>query len=81
MTTVSNHMAAELFISTAPYLHLLGGTLTVYATHGFADALPLFARPNPTGIAPPRVFEVRAARWTAKWSHVTIRHNLIKAAR
>jgi len=74
-------MAAELFVSTAPYMHLATGTLTVYATHGFADVLALIARPNPTGIAPPQVFDNRTTRWTAKWPQLTVRRDRTEAAR
>lgn len=62
-------------------MHLAAGVLTVYATHGFADVLSLIARPNPAGIAPPHVFDDRAARWTAKWPQLTVRRDRIEAAR
>ena len=37
------------------------------------------ARPNPTSIAPPQVFNDRAARRTAKWPQLTVLRDRIEA--
>ncbi|MFD4265989.1 nucleotidyltransferase family protein [Rhodococcus sp. NPDC058481] len=48
-----------------------GGTLRVYAPHGFDDLFDMVVRPNPV-MAPREVYEAKTARWQTEWPRLKV---------
>jgi hypothetical protein len=47
------------------------GRPLVYAPNGYDDLFAMIVRPNPR-LAPRRVYEAKAARWSAQWPELTV---------
>ncbi|TQJ89881.1 nucleotidyltransferase family protein [Streptomyces sp. SLBN-31] len=70
----SSEAAIDSFAATTCCLGVrleTGGRWRVYAPHGLSDVFGLVLRPNPV-LAPPSVYETKAARWREQWPELTV---------